>query len=160
MCEWCVPVSQRRIAAQTPGAIVLRYPQPALIGHIAFSDGRGGTLEAKGAATGVIEGDLAGRRWEIALLIPGVEYKQSGAPIVVTPPLMTLRLTIPLTRGALVREVQRALKAKGLDPGKIDGIYGLQTVAAVNAFQIVTGLVPDGELGRETAEALGVKFPQ
>jgi N-acetylmuramoyl-L-alanine amidase len=153
------PTVSVEIAAQTPGAIVLRYPQPSLIGHIVFSDGKGGTLEAKNAASGVTRATLAGRRWDTALLIPGIEYTQSGTAVVVTPPLMTLRLTSPLTRGALVRDVQRALKAKGFDPGKIDGAYGLQTVAAVNAFQITAGLVPDGEVGAETAAALGVGFP-
>jgi hypothetical protein len=147
------------IAAQTPGAIVLRYPQASLIGHIVFSDGKGGTLEARGAATGVVQASLSGRRWDTGLLISGVEYNQTGSPIIVPAPLMILRLTNPLTRGSLVRDVQRALKKKGFNPGAIDGIYGLQTVAAVNALQITTGLVPDGEVGVTTAASLGVKFP-
>jgi g-D-glutamyl-meso-diaminopimelate peptidase len=62
-------------------------------------------------------------------------------------------------RGAVVRLVQRALKADGFNPGPIDGLYGLKTVAAVNAFQIVNGLVPDGEVGPETAAALDIEFP-
>lgn len=154
------PTISVAVAAQTAGAIVLRFPQPALIGHIVFSDGKGGTLEARSAASGVVQSTLANRRWDVALLIPGVEYTQSANPVIVPEPLMTLRLTNPLTRGKVVRDVQRALKAKNLDPGKIDGIYGLHTVAAVNAFQVITGLVPDGEVGPETAAALGIKFPQ
>jgi peptidoglycan hydrolase-like protein with peptidoglycan-binding domain len=62
-------------------------------------------------------------------------------------------------RGAFVRTVQRALKAEGFNPGPIDGLYGLQTVAAVNAFQITHGLVPDGEVGPQTTKALGISFP-
>src|SRR5260370_26980726 len=37
-------------AARTPGAAVLRYPQPAAHGHIVLSDGNGGAIEAKGRA--------------------------------------------------------------------------------------------------------------
>jgi len=32
-------------------------------------------------------------------------------------------------------------------------------VAAVSAFQLANGLVPDGELGQQTAAALGIQFP-
>src|SRR5436189_6367945 len=36
-------------AAQTPGVAVLRSPRPGAVGHIAISDGRGGTVEAHSA---------------------------------------------------------------------------------------------------------------
>lgn len=148
------------VAAQTPGAVVLRYPQSKLIGHVVFSDGKGGTVEARSAAQGVIRSTLSNRRWDIGVLVPGVEFTQSATTIVAAPPLTILRITDPLMRGTLVRAVQKALKAKGIHPGAIDGLYGLQTVAAVNAFQILNGLVPDGEVGSETAKALGIAFPQ
>jgi peptidoglycan hydrolase-like protein with peptidoglycan-binding domain len=64
-----------------------------------------------------------------------------------------------LTLGAIVQKIQRKLKAAGFHPGLIDGIYGMQTIAAVSAFQIANGLVADGEVGSETANALGVEFP-
>ena len=147
------------IAAQTPGAAIIRHAQPNLIGHIVFSDGEGGTIEARGAATGVVRGRLANRRWDGGVLVPGIQYTSSGEPVIANPPLLILRLTDPLMRGALVRDVQRALKAAGVHPGKIDGLYGPQTVAAVNAFQLMQGLVPDGEVGPETARALGIDFP-
>ena len=79
--------------------------------------------------------------------------------VVATPPLLILRLTTRLMRGTLIRKVQRALKDEGFNPGPIDGIYGPGTVAAVNAFQISNGLVPDGEVGPDTANALGVELP-
>src|SRR3954470_2214948 len=151
-----VPVD---VAAQTEGAVVLRYPQPNLIGHVVFSDGAGGTIEAHSTATGVIRSGLAGRRWDTRVLVPGIEYSQSGAAAIVTPPLLVVRLTTPLTRGAMVKEIQRKLKAGGFHPGAIDGIYGMQTVAAVSAFQIASGLLADGEVGLETASALGIAFP-
>src|SRR4029450_13309651 len=99
---------------------------------------------------------LAGRRWDTGVLVPGVEYSQGASPVIVTPPLLILRLTTPLTRGAIVKDGQPKLKDKGFHPGLIDGIYGMQTVAAVSAFQIANGLVADGEVGPDTANALGV----
>jgi hypothetical protein len=41
-------------AAATVGAILLRYPPaPNSMGHVVVSDGRGGTIEAKGTTWGV-----------------------------------------------------------------------------------------------------------
>jgi len=147
------------LAAQTPGAAVLRFPQPNLIGHIVFSDGSGGTIEAHSTAKGLIRSSLSGRRWDIGVLVPGIDYSHRADAAVVTPPLLVIRLTNPLTRGRIVKEIQRNLKGAGFHPGAIDGIYGMQTVAAVSAFQIGNGLVPDGEVGQETATALGIQFP-
>jgi peptidoglycan L-alanyl-D-glutamate endopeptidase CwlK len=56
--------------------------------------------------------------------------------------------------------LQQALKAKGFDPGKIDGSFGLGTEAAVLAFQKSEGLTPDGIAGRQTQAALGLVSPQ
>lgn len=54
----------------------------------------------------------------------------------------------------LIAELQRALTTAGYDPGTPDGIFGLNTEAAVVAFQQANGLSPDGIVGPETAEAL------
>jgi localization factor PodJL len=54
------------------------------------------------------------------------------------------------------REVQEALKAKGNDPGPIDGRMGPKTRAALKAFQESNGLKATGQLDNETAEKLGV----
>jgi len=147
------------LAAQTPGAAILRFPQPNLIGHVVFSDGKGGTVEAHSTATGVIRSTLSGRRWDVGILVPGIDYSSGATPVVVTPPVLIIKLTTPLTRGAVVKDIQRKLKAAGFHPGAIDGIYGMQTIAAVSAFQIAKGLVADGEVGQETAAALKVDFP-
>jgi len=58
-------------------------------------------------------------------------------------------------RGEDAKAVQRALKAAGYDPGDIDGIYGLKTLAAVLAFQRAKKLTADGVVGEKTAAALG-----
>jgi peptidoglycan hydrolase-like protein with peptidoglycan-binding domain len=48
------------------------------------------------------------------------------------------------------------LAARGFDPGPIDGDFGYNTEAAVAAFQATKGLVVDGQVGTQTASALGV----
>jgi uncharacterized protein (TIGR02594 family) len=53
-----------------------------------------------------------------------------------------------------VREIQQALRDKGLDPGGIDGVWGRKTIAAVKQFQSQQGLTPDGIVGPKTKAAL------
>jgi peptidoglycan hydrolase-like protein with peptidoglycan-binding domain len=53
-------------------------------------------------------------------------------------------------------EVQEALKAKGNDPGPIDGRMGPKTRAALKAFQEANGLKGTGQLDNQTAEKLGI----
>ena len=55
-----------------------------------------------------------------------------------------------------VSELQRALSAKGFDPGPIDGIYGPRTRGAVTAFQKANNL-PTGGLTLTTLEKLRVQ---
>ncbi|HEX5865087.1 MAG TPA: peptidoglycan-binding domain-containing protein [Casimicrobiaceae bacterium] len=59
---------------------------------------------------------------------------------------------------AIVTEIQKALASKGFSPGDIDGEYAQATALAVAHFQESQGLVVDGEVGRETATALGVSL--
>ena len=59
-------------------------------------------------------------------------------------------------RGAAVRELQRALRDAGVNPGNIDGVFGPLTEMAVVGFQAREGLVVDGVVGPQTEEALGL----
>lgn len=53
--------------------------------------------------------------------------------------------------------VQQALNKAGATPTlKVDGVIGPKTVAATKAFQIATGLVPDGVPGPKTRTALAI----
>ena len=71
------------------------------------------------------------------------------------------RLTSPVddylregSTGAKVKELQQQLKAKGFNPGPIDGIFGSGTVQAVISFQKFHGLKADGVVGPTTWQAL------
>jgi putative chitinase len=53
-----------------------------------------------------------------------------------------------------VLEIQRALIARGYDPGAADGVWGPLTKEAVKAFQKDQGLTADGIVGPKTLAAL------
>ncbi len=55
------------------------------------------------------------------------------------------------------RKLQEALKAKGNDPGPVDGMMGPRTRAALKAFQEANGLKATGQLDDQTAEKLGIE---
>jgi peptidoglycan hydrolase-like protein with peptidoglycan-binding domain len=56
--------------------------------------------------------------------------------------------------GPKVRELQQLLRAKGYNPGPIDGIFGSGTTQAVISFQKFNGLRADGIAGPATWQAL------
>lgn len=143
-------------ALRIPGACLLRKPRSSRVGHIAFSDGQGGTMEAHSTSRGVIAHTAAGRRWDTGILVPGVQYFINEDEVPYTPPTRMLRLTAPLMRGPRVLALQTALSERGFSFGALDGIFGPQTEAGVQAFQLAEGLVPDGEVGPETSAALGL----
>lgn len=66
---------------------------------------------------------------------------------------VVLKLEEPQMRGERVRELQRALAARGIAVSG-DGVFGAQTDAAVRAFQAKAGLGQDGIVGPATWSAL------
>ena len=60
------------------------------------------------------------------------------------------------SRGPAVRRLQRSLTDRGFRCGAIDGEFGHGTEAAVIAFQLSEGLLPDGVAGPRTLTALGL----
>lgn len=146
-------------ALATVGAILVRRPGDfgIKIGHVAISRGDGGTVEAHSSKVGVavIQG-AAKRSWTSGLLVPGVAYSTSTTPIKGKPPANLLQLASPFMRGAEVTKLQEALKAAGVDPGPIDGVFGQSTATAVAAFQAMRGVVVDGVVGPETRAELGI----
>jgi N-acetylmuramoyl-L-alanine amidase len=145
-------------ASQTIGSFILRIPAPGATGHIVISDGKGGTVEAHSSHDGVITLTLANRRWDMGILIPGIRYTQGAAVPVLPPAAPIYRLTTPMMNGERVRQIQQALQAASFNPGAIDGEFGPHTSSAVVAFQLSSGLVPDGEVGGLTAQHLGLQL--
>lgn len=60
------------------------------------------------------------------------------------------------SKGTIVVEIQRRLKAWGYYSGSLDGAYGYGTFTAVKKFQANNGLKPDGVVGERTLAALGI----
>lgn len=60
------------------------------------------------------------------------------------------------SRGSAVKALQEALSEQGFNPGKIDGIFGDATVAALKAFQASTNLLIDGVAGQQTLSSLNL----
>jgi peptidoglycan hydrolase-like protein with peptidoglycan-binding domain len=92
----------------------------------------------------------------MGILIPGISYEEGNGIPDPTPPGIIYRLTSPLMRGEKIEQIQQKLESLGFKPGAADGIFGHQTFAAVMDFQKSNGLVPDGEVGLQTAKALGI----
>jgi hypothetical protein len=145
-------------ASGTAGAFVLRIPAVGATGHIVISDGKGGTVEAHSSQDGVVSLSLANRRWDMGILIPGIQYTQGTPNPVAAPVGVIYRLTTPMMKGEQVTKIQQALQTAGFSPGAIDGEFGPHTSSAVVAFQLGNGLTPDGEVGAATAQALGVQL--
>lgn len=143
-------------AIPTAGAALLRAPAAGLIGHIVFCDGEGGTVEAHSRKKGVIRSVIQGRRWDYGVLVPWIEYDLSAQVEYKGPKHMVYRYTQPRMVGPAVGRIQQALMDAGFDPQGIDNIFGINTLKAVEAFQDAQGLVADGEVGKQTAAALGI----
>ncbi|MCZ6906581.1 MAG: peptidoglycan-binding domain-containing protein, partial [Deltaproteobacteria bacterium] len=58
---------------------------------------------------------------------------------------------------AQIQQAQERLKARGFDPGPIDGILGPQTRAALNEYQATQRLPTTGVLDEKTRNSLGVR---
>lgn len=67
----------------------------------------------------------------------------------------------PMLRGDDVAHLQRRLSILGFDPGRIDGIFGNETAAALKDFQRNAGLPIDGMCGPRTlADLIRVQTPE
>jgi len=113
-------------------------------------------VEEGSTQTGVIRHTLSNRRWDMGILIPGISYAEPAARLDLAPPGVIYRLTSPFMQAEKIGEIQEKLQFRGFDPESRDGVYGPRTFAAVLAFQKAQGLVPDGEVGSETARALKI----
>jgi len=150
-------------AKATVGGILLRYPPVAKkgVGHIVLSDGHGGTIEAMGKDYGVKAGKVDHRgTWHAGILLPEIAYDAADESVKLSGPSHLFALNAPNMNPLIVRQIQEALKAKGFDPGAINGDFGRKTMEAVVAFQEARSLVVDGEVGKETAKQLGISLTE
>ena len=69
----------------------------------------------------------------------------------------TVSATEVLTTSQL-KQIQQKLKNWGYYTGKVDGINGPKTIAAVKSFQRKNGLKVDGIVGTKTAQAMGISL--
>ena len=75
----------------------------------------------------------------------------SALAAIPAPSTTAAALSTPTLEGsARIREVQKALKLAGYDPGPLDGQMGQKTRVAVRDFQAAHGLDPDGKVGPKT----------
>lgn len=65
----------------------------------------------------------------------------------------------PPLQGPDVSYLQELLQINGFAPGRMDGIFGPQTLAAVRSFQRLGGLREDGQVGAETWRQLSRQSP-
>ncbi|PWA11079.1 N-acetylmuramoyl-L-alanine amidase [Pueribacillus theae] len=65
------------------------------------------------------------------------------------------------SKGSEVKSYQNRLKKMGYNPGKVDGIFGPNTEAALRLFQLDAGISVDGIIGPDTKKAFTtmVKYP-
>jgi N-acetylmuramoyl-L-alanine amidase len=143
-------------AKATPGAAILRFAGNGDVGHVAVSDGNGGTVEAHGKNDGITNSVVDGRRWDMGVLVPGVTYKPNPIMPYRPPSITVYRLTHPNMVSTEIARIQAALKRRGFDTDGIDNIFGELTFQAVKLFQDSVGLNPDGEVSALTAAALDI----
>ena len=63
---------------------------------------------------------------------------------------------VPMMRGDDIAGLQQALNALGFDSGRVDGLFGPETLAAVLDFQHNRGMAEDGIVGTEVAKELAL----
>ena len=97
------------------------------------------------ASNHLVQDGIVGRKTWTAL---GVNCK--------TPPGNHCPTLVVGNTGPATANLQRLLKTKGFYTGKLDGIFGPQTKAAVLSFQSSKNLAQDGIVGIKTWTALGV----
>jgi hypothetical protein len=136
-------------AVRTDGAILLRIPSEGRTGHIAFSNGKGGTVEARGKEYGVckyVALDSAGensRGWNYGIRIPGVDYGMPFAAAVVN-----LMKPLTLTAGD-ADEWKKLLNIPERRNEEDD-----HTMIALYNFQLANGLEPSGFPDEDTINLL------
>lgn len=86
-----------------------------------------------------------------AITVSPAAESQNQPAAAVAPASAAASSSAPMAEdSARVREIQRALKTAGFDPGSTDGRMGPRTHTAIRDFQRANGLEPDGKVGPRT----------
>jgi peptidoglycan hydrolase-like protein with peptidoglycan-binding domain len=88
-----------------------------------------------------------------------VEYKVEKPKTEVKSEVVKFKVLQKGDRGEEVKALQRKLNEKGFNAGKVDGIFGEQTEAAVIRLQKATHIAVDGIFGQQSAKALETYKP-
>lgn len=144
------------------GDWVFRVDSGGKANHIGYIvDNKLNVIEAKGRDDGVIKRSLDGngKTYWNAYGRPDVfkdEIAETTPSQPTTSPVRLLKFTNPYMRGDDVKTLQQALNKAGCNCGTVDGIFGMNTDAAVKRYQDMKGLVVDGIVGEKTRKALGI----
>ena len=140
-------------------------------GHVGVYIGDGYAVEARGFNYGVVKTKVSQRRWTDWYQCSYIDYiddtPAEPAPSPETPVptptpkfvsdsarLLHYKKGQKMLRGEDVAAVQNHLITLGYNPGKVDGVYGPVTEAAVKAFQTAAVIEVDGIVGPVTRSAL------
>lgn len=141
---------------EIPGLAVWRS------GHIGIYEGNGNILEFRGTEYGAVRTKVSSRNFTHWGKIKGVVYPSEETKVPTQENKWVvkrlLKLTSPMMKGDDVKELQARLNPNGCNCGKVDGIFGNKTDAAVRAYQRKKGLVVDGKAGKNTITALGGQY--
>ena len=126
-----------------------------------------GELNAKGYDCGSVDGLFGGKTYAAvtafqkanSLSVDGIGGKLTWGKLYDAAPVTVMTAAQPTvsygSSGEAVRKLQELLNARGYDCGRVDGLFGAKTKAAVQAFQEANSLASDGIAGPLTWSKLG-----
>lgn len=164
-----VPWEQKGVIStlpDVPGVILYHINTKGRMSHTGVYVGNGYAVEAKGAKDGVVKTLVKNRSWTHWAALPGVlsgevtstttpPKEPQETPSEVQKPA-TVTGVIDMTtlrsgsKGTQVKVLQWLLNLNGYDAGKVDGIFGSNTLKALKAYQKAKGLEADGVAGKKT----------
>lgn len=152
-----------------PGVILYHINSKGRMSHTGVYIGGGYAVEAKESdydKGGVVKTLVKNRSWTHWAALPGVlsgevtntttppKEPQETPPEVQKPATVTGVIDMTTLRngskGTQVKVLQWLLNLNGYDAGKVDGIFGSNTLKALKAYQKAKGLEADGVAGKKT----------
>lgn len=123
------------------------------IKHTGAYLGDGMCEHAKSSASNCVYESVDKHGWTHWAYAPWIDYNTT-----LDDPVILTRLIKIGSKGIDVKLLQDRLNELKYDCGKVDGDFGNKTYKAVKKFQAANNLKVDGEVGKNTAKALGFKW--